>query len=339
MTESQVFEALGLTPGGDSGNTPEVAAPAGQEQAGTPSGEGGKEQAAAGSAPDENKTAAPEDKEAGTPDGGASSGGAEVDGGSEETPNRDPEASSDGEKRVRAAAAARRRQQEKQAAIDRAVSDALTREREAHKAEMDAIFQAAALKNTITGTPITNMDEFNTWKQTFAAAKLQQDLKAGGLTPEGLEQAISNSPVIQRMKEIIERDAAARRESDAAAAKAKIDAELQEIHKLDPSINTTEDLLNMPAAKEFYEYVRKGNTFLDAFYLANRQRLTEAAAESARQQTMNAARSKEHLRPAGTSRGAGAAAVPAEEMELFKLLNPKATEAEIQTYYNKTKSK
>lgn len=231
--------------------------------------------------------------------------------------------------------AARRRRAETQAAIDRA----LEAEREKHRAELDGFFQAAALKNTITGAPITSMDGFRAWKQAFDAAKLQNELKDGRLTPEGLEQAISSSPSMQKMKELLERDEAARRESDAAAARMKIDAELQEIHKLDPSISTTEDLLNMPSAKEFCEYVRKGNSFLDAFYLANRERLTAAAAEAARQQAMNAARSKDHLHPAGTSRGAGAESVPAEELELFKLLNPEATEAEIRAYYNRSRPK
>lgn len=128
-----------------------------------------------------------------------------------------------------------------------------------------------------------------------------------------------------------------RSERDEAAFHERVDAELREIHRLDPSISSAEDLLKMPAAREFYEYVRRGNTFIDAFYLANRERLTAAAAEAARQQTMNAHRSKDHLHPSGNSRGAGAAGVPAEEMRMFKLLNPAATEAEIQAYYNRSR--
>ena len=233
--------------------------------------------------------------------------------------------------------AAQRRRQEQQDAINQAVNDALAKEKERSKAEWAAFFEKANLKNTLTGKPITTLDEFNTWAADFETAKLERDLKAGKLTPEGLEKAISNAPAMQRMREIIERDEAAKRESDEAAAKAKIDAELQEIHKLDPSINETADLLKMPNAKEFYEYVRKGNSFIDAYYLANRERLAAATAEAAKQQTMNAARSKDHLQPTGATRGTGASSVPADEMEMFKLLNPNATEAEIQAYYNKSK--
>lgn len=201
---------------------------------------------------------------------------------------------------------------------------------------MAVFFEKAKLKNTLTGQPITSMDDFNAWKRDFGAAKLQKDLKDGTLTPETLDKVISESPSMQRIKQLLERNEQARQESENAAAQAKIDAELQEINKLDSSIRTIKDLLTMPEAKEFYEYVRRGNTFIDAFHLINRKRQT---AETGKQQPIGAVREKSHLRTAGTSRGAGAAAIPAEEMKLFKLLNPQATEAEIQAYYNKSKQK
>ena len=122
-----------------------------------------------------------------------------------------------------------------------------------------------------------------------------------------------------------------------AEAKARVDAELAEIHKMDPTINTVEDLLSMPSAKAFYDLVRKGNSFLDAFRLANFDRLQTARAEAARQQAMNNARGKDHLTGTGTPQGTGAATVPADEMRAFKLFNPTATEAEITAWYNKHK--
>lgn len=318
MDEASIYEALGVTPTGEGAQEQEPATPAATEPT-APTGEGAKVQEPAEPA-SEGADPAPEGAEGQEPEGEPTEGT-----GQQLTPEQRKEN------------AAQRRRAEQQAAIDQAVNDALAQERERSKSEWTAFFEKANLKNTLTGQPIKTLEEFNTWAADFETAKLQRDLKAGKLTPEGLEKAISNSPVMQRMKEITERDEAARRESDMAAAKAKIDAELQEIHKLDPSISKTEDLLKMPKAKEFYEYVRKGNSFIDAFYLANRERLEEAAAEAAKQQTMNAARSKDHLHPAGTARGAGASTVPTEEMELFKLLNPEATEAEIQAYYNKSK--
>ena len=202
---------------------------------------------------------------------------------------------------------------------------------------MDAFFAKAGLKNTVTGKPITTMEEFDAWRADYDAAKLQKDLKAGKLTPETLRSAVEQTPAIQALKKQQEQQAAEAEQRRQAEAKARVDAELAEIHKMDPTINTVEDLLSMPSAKAFYDLVRKGNSFLDAFRLANFDRLQTARAEAARQQAMNNARGKDHLTGTGTPQGTGAATVPADEMRAFKLFNPTATEAEITAWYNKHK--
>ena len=98
----------------------------------------------------------------------------------------------------------------------------------------------------------------------------------------------------------------------------------------------------MPRAKEFYQLVKRGNSFVDAYRLANYDQITQMAVDAARQQAaaagrqqaQNLARSKDHLR-SGTQQGAGAATVPRGEMELFRAFNPQASEADIQAYYNR----
>ena len=210
-------------------------------------------------------------------------------------------------------------------------------ERARSKGQMDAFFAKAGLKNTVTGKPITTMEEFDAWRADYDAAKLQKDLKAGKLTPETLRSAVEQTPAIQALKKQQEQQAAEAEQRRQAEAKARVDAELAEIHKMDPTINTVEDLLSMPSAKAFYDLVRKGNSFLDAFRLANFDRLQTARAEAARQQAMNNARGKDHLTGTGTPQGTGAATVPADEMRAFKLFNPTATEAEITAWYNKHK--
>lgn len=176
----------------------------------------------------------------------------------------------------------------------------------------------------VSGMEQVSSDEMSMeQRKEFAAKRRRAEQRAA------VDRAVSSALEQERERFRTERDETAFHE--------RIDAELREIHRLDPSIRSAEDLLKMPAAREFYEYVRRGNTFIDAYYLANRERLTAAAAEAARQQTMNAHRSKDHLHPSGNSRGAGAASVPAEEMRMFKLLNPAATEAEIQAYYNRSR--
>lgn len=235
----------------------------------------------------------------------------------------------------RRANAARRRQQEEQIRIDQAVRTAVEAEQEKAAANLKDIFTRAGLKNTITGQPISTMDEFNSWYQQFTAGRLQQEMKSGKMTPEVLNQAISAHPVVKKAEEVIRQSEAAQKQQEESSARAKIDAQIAEIHKLDPSINTVQDLLNMPNAKAFYAYAKKGYELKDAYYLANREQLQTAAADAAKQQALNNARGKEHLRATGNARGSGAVAVPKEDMAMFRHFNPNATEAEIQAFYNK----
>lgn len=332
FTEQQVYEALGL---GAKEQEPAAPAPGNQEQEpqANPTAEGAKEQEAAAPASHEETSDQTDSQEPPTRE-------AEVQGGEEQDPpDKAVEGSEEGRQteEQRKENAARRRRAETQAAIDKAVQEAVNAEKERSKAEMDAFFAAAALKNTMTGKPITCMEEFEEWKRDFDAAKLQRDLKAGKLTPESLQKAIEQTPAMKQVQQLAQRQAETERRQDDAAAQARVDAELREIHKLDPSITDVRDLLKMPNAKEFYALVKRGNSFLDAFRLANYERLTAAAAEAARQQAMNNARSKDHLTGSGPQRGQGAAPVPADEMAMFRAINPGATDAEIQAYYNRQK--
>jgi len=234
--------------------------------------------------------------------------------------------------------AARRRREEQQAAVHQAVEAALQAERQKHAEEMKAFFAAAGLKNTITGEVIADMEGFNSWKKSFDEAKLQSDLKAGKLTPDMLgklvAEAVAKDPVVQEARQIVERNTAAENQQREAATRAETERQLAEIRKMDPSIQTLGDLLKAPNAKAFYEAVNRGNNFVDAYYLANRERLEAAAVESARQQAMSNARGKEHL-SATAARGTGAITVPAAEMQMYRAFNPGASDAEIQRFANK----
>lgn len=330
--ESDLYAAFGLEqPAG--GNEPGAAEPGAQEgQAqGTEPGTGGvqePEQDLAGHEP----PAEPGEGEVrgGSGDAGDVSGAAPAEGGQAGAPAQQT-------KEQRAENAARRRREEQQAAIDAAVKKAVEDERARTKGQMEAFFAKAGMKNTVTGKPITTLEEFDAWQADYEAARLQKDLKAGKLTPETLRSAVEQTPAIQALKKQQEQQAAEAEQRRQAEAKARVDAELAEIHKMDPTISTVEDLLSMPSAKAFYDLVRKGNSFLDAYRLANFDRLQAARAEAARQQAMNNARGKDHLTGTGTPQGTGAATVPPDEMRAFKLFNPTATEAEITAWYNKHK--
>lgn len=310
ITEAQLYEAFGLTPSQEQGEqAQEPAAPAAEEQPGEPA-EGERVQEIAAPAAEEPQQ--PEEEPS-------------TDPGTRGNPGKPP--LSEEQRRVNAA---RRRQQEQQAAIDAAVRA----ERERQSAMLGEIFSNAGLKNTFTGEPITNLEQFQAWNQQFADQQLQQELKAGKLTVEGLQQVVSQHPAVQQAQQLLDQQKALQQAQQEAANRARIEGELAEIAKLDPTIQGVADLLNMPTAAAFREHVAKGHSFLDAFKLANMESIAAAKAEAAKQEAMNNARGKEHLRSPGNARGSGAASVPAAQMAMFRQMMPGASDAEIQKYYN-----
>ena len=202
FTEAQVYEAFGLEQGAQG---QEVAAPASDPEQAQTSGENDQEVAAPEGGDDNGQGVAtePTADDAGPED-------PESDAGEDIEPGKAPQTTEQ-----RRQNAARRRQQEQarhQAQIDQAVQAARQQMEEQHAAQMKEFFAKAGLKNTITGEPITNMDQFDTWNQQFSDAKLQRELKAGKLTPEGLATAIGNHPIVKQAQALIHQDAARQQE-------------------------------------------------------------------------------------------------------------------------------
>lgn len=191
--------------------------------------------------------------------------------------------------------AARRRRAETRAAIQEAVEAERTHARR----DVEQVLHDAGLTNPADGTPVTNLEQYRAFK------KAQQQAKPA------VAQARTNP-----------------------AMEARVASELAQIRQMNPNIRTVGDLLTMPRAREFYQLVKRGNNFVDAYKLAHYDQLTQRAAAAARQQAQNLARSKGHL-IAAAQRGKGGATVPAPEMDLFRAFNPQASEAAIQAYYNK----
>jgi hypothetical protein len=327
ITERQIYDALGI---GEKEQAPAEPAPE-DEAAGTETGENAQEPAdpagaAAAQDPEPEGAEAPEGGDGDDPEAGET-GETDAEDGKPQTP----------EQRKENAERRRKREQERQLAIDRAVQAAVQAEQEKAQASMAEFFAGANLTNSLTGAPITNMAEFRAWKEEFERARLERELKAGKLTPEGLSKAISDNPAVKAAQAVIQKNDEETRQRGLAEARARADADLAEIRKLDPTVKDMGDLLKMPNAKDFYAYVKKGNSFLDAFYLANRERLASASAEAAKQRALNNARSKDHL-TATAVRGGGAISVPADELALFREFMPGASEADIQAYYKKYKS-
>lgn len=327
FTEKDVFEAMGLTPPtGDTearkettgANEPGAAAPAAEETTGTPEGGGAGTEDGEGA---EGAVTAPEGQDGA--DGADNNDAGDAEGAKkEQTPD---------ERRAHAAA---RRRAEQQAAVDAA----LKAQSEKMAAEWKAFFESAGLKNTITGEPITTKEQFDEWSKSFKQQKLESDLKAGKLTQESLNEAISENPVVKQAAEIV----AAHEREQAAAEQEKmqraIDEQIKKIHALEPDVNGVEDLLKLPESEEFYARVKSGMSFYDAYLISTRERREKALAEAARAQALTGQRGKDHLTGAAASRGAGGKVVTSEELASFRIFNPTATDEEIRTWIEKNRN-
>lgn len=328
FTEKDVFEAMGLTPpvsepGAQQeptgANEPGAAAPAAEETNGTP--EGGDTGTTDGEGAEGAVTA---------PEGQDGAEGAEDNNDAGDAEGAKKEQTPD-ERRAHAAA---RRRAEQQAAVDAA----LKAQSEKMAAEWKAFFESAGLKNTITGEPITTKEQFDEWSKSFKQQKLESDLKAGKLTQESLNEAISENPVVKQAAEIV----AAHEREQAAAEQEKmqraIDEQIKKIHALEPEVNGVEDLLKLPESEEFYARVKSGMSFYDAYLISTHERREKALAEAARAQALTGQRGKDHLTGAAASRGAGGKVVTSEELASFRIFNPTATDEEIRTWIEKNRN-
>lgn len=237
------------------------------------------------------------------------------------------------------------------AMTEQAVSRALEAERARNQAQWDEFFASAGLKNNLDGgKPITSLDEFHAWKTRYDRMRLERDLQEGKLSPEAFEAAVRAEVERAAARPATGQTpggdaagqtppAAAPQRAAAQVTQAQIDAELAEIHRLDGSVSGLADILKMDTGGAFRDAVRRGHSFLDAFKLANFDRLQNArqneAAQRAAQAARNSARSKDHLRASVGGGKEGAAAVPGDVMELYRQLMPKATDAEISGHYNR----
>lgn len=246
----------------------------------------------------------------------------------EEEPESTAEEKKEQSKTDRAENARRRRQRETEEAVRKAVEK---RENEL-RAQYDKIIEAAGLENPYDGKkPVTKIEELEAYTRTRGQKRLEKELREGRLTQEGLATAIESSESIQAIRKLT----AEKEAVESERREQKIAGQLEEIGKLDPTIKTVADLLTMKRAKEFRGYVDRGLTFVEAYKLANLDKLQSSAVNMAKREAMNSADGRKHLK---TTQQRGAAlqkSVPTDVMELYRALNPGATDAEIQSHYNR----
>lgn len=284
-------------------------------------GEGGNEQTVAGS--DESEPAA-ENEAADDQDKAADPEGSGEGTQSEGKPAQSPEENS------KYAAARRKAEAERDLAVQKAREEV----RAQMKAEFEGTIKALGMVNPYTKQPIVDQAGLDEYRQKFEIEKKSKVAKRAGMNDQEFQQFVEDLPEVKEARAKAEQAEAAQKAVAAERAKAEMDRQIAEIREMDSSIQSIEDFPKMENYQQFYALVKRGNTFTDAYKLANFDRLTSQNAQQAKQAALNQVNSKSHL-DRTTTRGAGAVTVPADVIAEYKALNPTATNAEIQAHYAK----
>lgn len=149
------------------------------------------------------------------------------------------------------------------------------------------------------------------------------------------EQAMGN-PAYRNFPEeppVVKDARIAAQRSAAVGAKAQLELDLNKVRALDPTVKGLEDLSQRPEYPEICRMVERGLSLPEAYKLVNFDALSRRAADATRQAALNQFSGKGHMRQS-EARGEGAARVPADVAEEYRMLLPNVTNAEIQAHYN-----
>ena len=194
--------------------------------------------------------------------------------------------------------------------------------------QMDEAFAALNMTDPYTGKAIKSKADFDAYTRASQKEKKDSLLEQTGMTEEQLQAFVDELPDVKAAKE-------AKQSYERREQQRELETQLAEVAKLNPSIKTLDDLQKQDNYADIYNLVvRKGLSISEAYKLANFDTLSSQRATSAAKQAERNARSKEHLQPT-SQRGEGAMSVPADVVEMYRMFNPSATNAEIQAHYNK----
>ncbi|MBR5329471.1 MAG: hypothetical protein IKV45_04615 [Firmicutes bacterium] len=187
--------------------------------------------------------------------------------------------------------------------------------------EFAALFADIGMVDPYTGEPIRTKADFLRWKQRFMAdTEYHQRHYQRAVLPDPMAYDFADNEMKMRLDRLVS-------------------AELDKIRQWDDAVEAIGDVAASEVFPAIYEKVKKGYSLSDAFYLANADRLQQAAVTRAEEAARAQLQSKEHLRGRTTGRGSGDIRIPADVMAEFKRIMPDADIETIRKFYQKDRAK
>lgn len=199
-------------------------------------------------------------------------------------------------------------------------------------ADIDAIYakQFGGYTNPETGQPIKSAKDYAEAMAAQERLQARQKLQENNIDPSLIDNLIANSPVVRRAEE-------ATAELNSIRAQQQVDRDIETIIKMDPSLNSKEDLLKDPMLPQIVEKVRtSGMSFVDAYKIVNFDRLSDSKTAAAKQSVVNQVKGQSHL-----SNGSSVTVpeteedIPANLLQQFKDSFPDKSMKELKSLYNK----
>lgn len=172
---------------------------------------------------------------------------------------------------------------------------------------------------------------FDNWKELQDYDKKEKLQTMGINDPDAfnnvLNDAISNNPIVQEAKQILESQKQKEQEEIISQA-------VTEINKLDPDIKSIQDIIKLENYDEFYGLVTKGYSLPDAYKVVAFDKIAGKKADSAAQNVIRNIDSKGHLKTVAGNK-TNEIVIPDEILASYKKNMPDMTDDEIRKHYNK----
>ena len=183
--------------------------------------------------------------------------------------------------------------------------------------------------NPLTGAEIRSEADYFAALDAQEELSRRQELEQAGIDPSVLDELIARNPAIRQAQQIL----AQTQEQENVR---QLEAELEQLNKLDPSVKTIDDILQSPSRGAILEKVNAGYSLLDAYKIVNFDKLTTANTAASKQAAINAMRGKEHMTPTGGVTDTSTdMEIPVAELGRWKEMFPDASEKELKEKYTR----
>lgn len=225
---------------------------------------------------------------------------------------------------------ARHAQERRRAETAEAVRIAREEERRKADAELIQTLRDAGLMEGTDGESVKTREDVERYLQTRQRRELDEKLENGTATAADFERLLDQKAAAERRR--------AQEEQERQNFLTSIEGEMEEVRKLRPDVKTIADFGKLDKAREFYDLVMQGESYLGAIkklYGEPQQRQQEMQ----RQQIVNEINGMSHLKGAGKTQGTAEVSLSPEELAAYRLLNPRASDKDIRDHYQKYRKK